>query len=576
LVYSRPDMSVNIGYTDPGDSCVIVSESYGMTQIIYPISGGFKLGWVDINITPVVTTTVQTTPKATTKTTIATTKPTTTTTTTTKATANITTVTAAITVTTYATTNKVTTKTTTEATTETVAVTTAQVTESCVLGDANSDNELNLRDVVILRRYIAGGWQDAINKNAADMNGDNEINLKDVVLQRRKIVGGWESAVNPAERYSSFVYGSSENGRDLICHSITPEKYDKTILMNFEIHGFEDDYAKDGQVLVDTAERLIEYYKEYENLSTRILIIPSANPDGLLDGTTNNGFGRCNAKGIDLNRDFDANYKPNTTQGRNYTPYAFSASESRALRDLCLEYKPEIVLDFHGWLDYTIGDIELAEVFYQEMGLSHHVSFTDSNASGYFANWAHQQGSLGLLVEFTNDNIPYENLVSALDRLVTGNYDNGQGEYAEDERFSQFDSISTYTLLSENVTTYMGFNVPFNTTSYIDGATDLCTIQKIYKNGWVKINYPVSSGTKTAYAKLSDFISEESITEFKNANVSDNTTVYRRSNMTETIGSVWTTDEFIVIAETDNMVQIVYPLDAGGWKMGWIEKSALI
>lgn len=45
--YSRPDFAVNIGYTDPGDSCVKVAVSGDKTQIIYPITGGFKLGWVN-------------------------------------------------------------------------------------------------------------------------------------------------------------------------------------------------------------------------------------------------------------------------------------------------------------------------------------------------------------------------------------------------------------------------------------------------------------------------------------------------------------------------------------------------
>jgi len=46
LAYSRPDMSANIGYTDPGDPCVKVATSGDKVQIIYPISGGYKIGFV--------------------------------------------------------------------------------------------------------------------------------------------------------------------------------------------------------------------------------------------------------------------------------------------------------------------------------------------------------------------------------------------------------------------------------------------------------------------------------------------------------------------------------------------------
>ena len=58
--------------------------------------------------------------------------------------------------------------------------------------DVNGDGKVNLKDVVYLRRYIAGGWDLEIDTAAADVNADGVINLKDVVLLRRKIAGGWE------------------------------------------------------------------------------------------------------------------------------------------------------------------------------------------------------------------------------------------------------------------------------------------------------------------------------------------------------------------------------------------------
>ena len=58
-------------------------------------------------------------------------------------------------------------------------------------GDMNNDGSINLKDVVILRRYIAGGWNTKIDAKTADINGDGSINLKDVVILRRYIAGGW-------------------------------------------------------------------------------------------------------------------------------------------------------------------------------------------------------------------------------------------------------------------------------------------------------------------------------------------------------------------------------------------------
>ncbi len=213
-------------------------------------------------------------------------------------------------------------------------------------------------------------------------------------------------------------YGTSENGKDLVYYSFTPKEYEKTILLNFAIHGFEDNYDKDGQVLVDVANELVTYYTEnaeaYRN--TRVVIVPCANPDGLEDGTTNNGFGRCNANGVDLNRDFDADHKV-FTNSRNKTLEPFSAAETRALRDLVNEVDADVVIDFHGWLNMTIGDASLAEIFEEEMELKHKTEF-NNNCNGYFSYWAHLNGAESLLVEFKDEKVSVQKLINALDKII--------------------------------------------------------------------------------------------------------------------------------------------------------------
>lgn len=445
-------------------------------------------------------------------------------------------------------------------------------------GDINNDKAVNMKDIVLLQQHL-NSFDVNINSKAADVYFDSAINMKDIALLQKYLndydvtLGEKQEQQPEGTAYGKFVYGKSEMGKDLVCYSFTPESYTDTVLLNFAIHGYEDEYAADGQVLVDTANTLIEYYNTNTDKwsDTRLLIIPCANPDGLYDGYTNNGFGRCNANGVDLNRDFDANYKANPTVGRNYTPYAFSASESRALRDLVNEYSADVVIDFHGWLNYTIGDYEIAQVFYEEMGLSHYKSFTGSNAGGYFANWAHQQGALGLLVEFTNSrSVSIDKLLSATNRILQNDY----VVLDKDDDFRDFDTIDCYTLSTGRVTTYQFVDKPFDTTSYIDGTTDKTTILNVYDNGWVRVQYPLYNGTnKTAYCYLSDFISpDEVVEEFYDYTVSANTYVYRRSDMTEQFGTVYPTDKITVVAEKDNMLQIIYPLDIGGYKMGWIQK----
>lgn len=298
---------------------------------------------------------------------------------------------------------------------------------SHLAGDINGDGTTNNKDLLRLFQYLSG-WDVTVQTNLLDVNGDGSVNNKDLT-RLFQYLSGYDVEISGSDndtgiKVESFVYGQSVRGRDLTCYSIAPESYAKTVLLEFEIHGFEDEYAHDGQVLVDTANKLIEYYSAVDDLNqTRLLIIPSSNPDGLADGTTNNGFGRCNADGIDLNRDFDANYEPTLTKGRNYTPYAFSGKESSALRDLYNEYKPEIVIDFHGWESSVIGDDRLKTAFNEELGLRISHSFTSSNAKGYFSNWAHQQGSLAMLVEFTSsDSIDMSKLEKAINRLINNQY----------------------------------------------------------------------------------------------------------------------------------------------------------
>lgn len=450
----------------------------------------------------------------------------------------------------------------------------------CLPGDVNRDDTINMKDLVLLQKYL-NKHDVVIDTKASDVYYDNSLNMKDIVLLQKYLngddvaLGKEQTSAEKGIEYNIFSYGQSELGKELMCHSFTPKSYDSTVLLNFAIHGYEDEYAADGQVLVDTAYSLIDYYRKNSDKlgNTRLLIIPCANPDGLYDGNSNNGFGRCNANGVDLNRDFDANYI-SRSDSRYYTPYAFSASESRALRDLVNDYSADVVIDFHGWLNYTIGDYELAQIFYDELGLSHYVSFSTTNAGGYFANWAHQQGALGLLVEFTNSHsVSVDKVTNAVNRILNDDYISCE----KNKQFDDFDTIDCYTLSEGKVTTYQYFDTPFSSASYIDGATDKVTILDVYENGWVKVQYPLYSGSnKIAYCYLSDFISaDEMVDKFYLFNVSENTNVYKRNILAESFGTVYPTDKIYVVAEKGNLLQIIYPLDSGGYKMGWIKNNTI-
>ena len=65
-------------------------------------------------------------------------------------------------------------------------------------GDVNGDSVINAKDIVFLRRHIAGGYDIEINEAAADVNDDGKLNAKDVVLIRRYIAGGYDIILPPS------------------------------------------------------------------------------------------------------------------------------------------------------------------------------------------------------------------------------------------------------------------------------------------------------------------------------------------------------------------------------------------
>lgn len=64
------------------------------------------------------------------------------------------------------------------------------------LGDINDDNVIDLKDVILMERYLAGGWYVMIDENTADVNQDNSVDLKDVIMLERYLAGGWNIVLN--------------------------------------------------------------------------------------------------------------------------------------------------------------------------------------------------------------------------------------------------------------------------------------------------------------------------------------------------------------------------------------------
>lgn len=200
--------------------------------------------------------------------------------------------------------------------------------------------------------------------------------------------------------FTSGTYGSSGNGKALKWYKLGSGK--NVVFAVFEQHGWEDAWASDGIELVNIANTMMSKLSTMSQSTFSdwtIYVIPYANPDGITDGYTNNGPGRCTvSKKVDMNRCWPANFVPYYTS-RNYTgATSLGAPEAASLKNFISSKfgnATNVVLDIHGWLNKTYGNSQVGSYFGQQFGFGH----SNSHGNGYLETWAYLQGAKSCLVE---------------------------------------------------------------------------------------------------------------------------------------------------------------------------------
>lgn len=66
-----------------------------------------------------------------------------------------------------------------------------------LVGDVNGDGAIDIKDSVLLKRYLAG-WNEDINLSTADVDGSAEVNIRDCVLLNRYLAG-WDVVLMPVQ-----------------------------------------------------------------------------------------------------------------------------------------------------------------------------------------------------------------------------------------------------------------------------------------------------------------------------------------------------------------------------------------
>lgn len=145
----------------------------------------------------------------------------------------------------------------------------------------------------------------------------------------------------------NFIAGYSIQNRP-IEYFVMGTGDDVTFIMG-AIHGDEPASA----VVV---RALLEHLKSNPQLlkGRRVVLIPVANPDGLVANS------RFNARGIDLNRNFEAVNRINKPE---YGAFGLSEPESVIIKELLLEYKPDRIVSLHqpfACIDYDGSGAEIA------------------------------------------------------------------------------------------------------------------------------------------------------------------------------------------------------------------------
>lgn len=179
----------------------------------------------------------------------------------------------------------------------------------------------------------------------------------------------------------------------------------------------------------------------------KITVIPSANPDGVYRVTKKDGrfaitdvstikqileSGRFNARAVDLNRNFDCKWQPQSVWRETAVSAgskAFSEPETIALRDFVLDQKPIGVIFWHSQANAVYASecesgilpatLKLVDVYAQASGYQAIKTFDSYAITGDAEGWLASIGIPAITVELkTHETIEWEKNLAGIKALI--------------------------------------------------------------------------------------------------------------------------------------------------------------
>ena len=237
------------------------------------------------------------------------------------------------------------------------------------------------------------------------------------------------------------IIGKSVEGRDIDAYTYGSGN---THLMF--VGGIHGGYEWNSVLL---SYQFMDYLEENPTVipqNLTIAIIPSANPDGLYkvigkegrftisDVPTKEqalGTGRFNARGVDLNRNFDCKWKPESTWQNKVVSAgssAFSEPEAAAIRDFVSKYNPDAVIFWHSKANAVYASeckagiitktLDIMNVYAEASGYKAVKSFDEYEISGDAEGWLASINIPAITVELkTHETVEWEQNLAGIKAL---------------------------------------------------------------------------------------------------------------------------------------------------------------